>query len=50
MNQQFYDAMEESPVIAAVKDFERIRKNAVGLRRSELFLFSLEMYAILMRL
>ena len=49
MNQQFYDAMEESPVIAAVKDFEGL-KNAVGLRRSELFLFSLEMYAILMRL
>ena len=26
MNQQFYDAMEESPVIAAVKDFEGLEK------------------------
>lgn len=49
MNQQFYDAMEESPVIAAVKDFEGLEK-CCRIEEIRVVFILLEMYAILMRL
>ena len=46
MNQIFYDAVENSPVIAAVKNQEGLAR-CVQSERVMLFLFSMETSAIL---
>ena len=49
MNQNFYEAVEDNPIIAAVKSMEDVR-NAVNMMISESFLFYSGMSVLLAQL